>query len=148
MKSLKEIVAQVKKESGGLLEAFHAIQEQELSLSSQAIQVVSEAFYMPPAQVYETASFYSYLNLEPVGKNVIRICRSAPCHTEGAGDVVDALEKLLGIKIGGTTPDGRFTLQYTECVGQCCSSPVITINREVHAGLTPDSLPDILAAYN
>lgn len=147
MKSFATIIQQTKEETGGLLEAFHAIQAEYHYLPSQAISQIAQTFDMPTAKVYETASFYSYLNLKPVGENIIRICESAPCHVAGAGEVVAELEKLLHIKMGETTPDGEFTLKFGECVGQCQASSVITVNQKVYCNVTPHSLLEILSQY-
>jgi NADH-quinone oxidoreductase subunit E len=84
-------------------------------------------------------------SVKPRGKNVIRICESAPCHVAGAAEVVAALEKELGISMGGSTADGLFTLEFTECVGQCQGTPVITINGKPFVDVSPAKISGILA---
>jgi NADH-quinone oxidoreductase subunit E len=116
-------------------------------LPEEVIVEAAKIFNMPVAEAYGVATFYSYLSVEPRGKNVIRICESAPCHVAGAAEVVEALERELGIMMGETTADGKFTLEYTECVGQCQATPVITINGKPYAGVTPAQIPAILAEY-
>jgi NADH-quinone oxidoreductase subunit E len=81
------------------------------------------------------------------GKNVIRICESAPCHVAGAAEVIAALEKELGIKMGETTLDGKFTLELCECVGQCQATPVITVNSKPYGDMTPEKVSGVLAEY-
>ena len=90
------------------------------------------------------ATFYSYFKVGPRGRYIIRICESAPCHVAGAAEVVAALESELGIKMGETTADGKFTLEFAECVGQCQSTPVITINSTPHLGVSAQGIPGIL----
>jgi NADH-quinone oxidoreductase subunit E len=75
------------------------------------------------------------------------MCESAPCHVAGADELLKALENHLGINVGETTPDGKFTLEVTECVGQCQATPVITINSTPVFNVTPKNLADVLAAY-
>jgi len=91
------------------------------------------------------ATFYSYFKVGKRGRNVIRICESAPCHIAGADKVVAALESELGIKMGETTADGKFTLEFTECVGQCQATPVITINSQPYGDMTPEKIKTVLA---
>jgi NADH-quinone oxidoreductase subunit E len=76
---------------------------------------------------------------------VIRVCESAPCHVAGADDVIAALEKELGISMGETTEDGKFTLEFAECVGQCQGIPVITINSQPYVNVNPEKVGEILA---
>jgi NADH-quinone oxidoreductase subunit E len=147
MRTYADILNQVRSERGGLVEALQAVQERDGYLSKEALRVVADFFELPVSKVFETASFYSYLSLKPKGRHTVRICESAPCHVAGASAVVSALEQLLGVKTGETTPDGRFTLSYTGCVGQCQAGPVITIDRDPHTEVTADILPALLAAY-
>jgi len=147
MKSYREIAEEGKLHGDSLLDIFHSIQDACGYLPADAIEEIAPVMGMSVAELFETATFYSYLSLEPAGKYMIRICHSAPCHIAGMQAIVDKLEELLGIRMGETTPDKRFTLQYTGCVGQCASSPVITINRTVHKNLTPDMLQAILDQY-
>ena len=111
----KGIIAKYKDVPGGIIEAFHAVQREFSYLPEEVIVEAAKIFNMPVAEAYGVATFYSYLSVEPRGKNVIRICESAPCHVAGAAEVVEALERELGIMMGETTADGKFTLEYTEC---------------------------------
>jgi NADH-quinone oxidoreductase subunit E len=143
----KGIIAKYKDVPGGIIEAFHAVQKQFNYLPEEAIVEAAKIFNVPVAEAYGVATFYSYLSVEPRGKNVIRICESAPCHIAGADEVVAALERELGIMMGETTDDGKFTLEYTECVGQCQATPVITVNGKPYAGVSPAQIAAILAEY-
>ena len=143
----KEIMTKYASLEGGLIEAFHAVQKEINCLPEEAVRTAAEVFKIPVKEAYGVATFYSYFSTKPRGKYIIRICESAPCHIAGADEVVQALENELGIKMGETTPDGMFTLEYTECVGQCQETPVITINSKPYAGVTPNKIPEILAAY-
>ena len=130
---------------GGLIEAYHAIQREINYLPEEAIAEAAKAFKISAAEAYEVATFYSMFSIEKRGKNIIRICESAPCHIAGASQVVAALEKELGIKMGENTADGKFTLEFTECVGQCQSTPVITINGKPYYDVKPAQIPSIIA---
>jgi NADH:ubiquinone oxidoreductase 24 kD subunit len=141
----QEILANYANVPGGMIEAFHAIQDKLSYLTEEAILEAARVFNKPVAQAYGVATFYSMFSVKPRGKNVIRICESAPCHVAGAAEVVAALEKELGISMGGSTADGLFTLEFTECVGQCQGTPVITINGKPFVDVSPAKISGILA---
>jgi len=143
----KEIIANFANIPGGMIESFHAIQEEFSYLPEEAIIEAAKSFGVPAAEAYGVATFYSYFSVKTRGKNVIRICESAPCHIAGAAEVVAALERELGINIGSSTADGRFALEFTECVGQCQATPVITINSKPYFDVSPAKVADILAEY-
>ncbi|MGI6487910.1 MAG: NADH-quinone oxidoreductase subunit NuoE [Syntrophomonadaceae bacterium] len=147
MADYKEIINQYKDLPGGIIEAYHAVQREYSYIPEDAVKAAAEAFSIPEAQAYGVATFYSYLKVGKRGKNVIRICESAPCHVAGADQVVAALENELGIKMGETTPDGNFTLEFAECVGQCQVTPVITVNSKPYGDVTPQKVAEILAEY-
>lgn len=141
----QEILAKYADVPGGMIEAFHAIQEKLSFLPEEAIIEAAKVFNKPVSQAYGVATFYSMFSVKPRCKNVVRICESAPCHVAGAAEVVAALEKELGIKMGESTADGLFTLEFTECVGQCQATPVITINGKPYLDITPEKISGIIA---
>jgi NADH-quinone oxidoreductase E subunit len=93
-----------------------------------AMDHIAELLSMPPIRVYEVASFYTMFNLQPVGQHFLQICTTTPCWLRGSDEVVAACKKKLGIGIGETTPDGKFTLVEVECLGACVNAPVIQVN--------------------
>ncbi len=147
MANYKDIIAGCKGKKGGIIEAYHALQSEFNYISREALVEAAHEFGISEAQAYGVATFYSYLSVEKRGKYIIRMCESAPCHVAGADEVLKAIESLLGIKVGETTPDGKYTLELTECVGQCQATPVITINSEPVFNVTAKILPQILAVY-
>jgi NADH-quinone oxidoreductase subunit E len=147
MADYREIISAYKEVPGGIIEAYHAVQKEYSYIPEDAVVYAAQVFDIPEAKAYGVATFYSYFKVGPRGKNVIRICESAPCHIAGADKVVAALENELGIKMGETTPDGKFTLEFAECVGQCQATPVITINSQPYGDVTADKVAAILAEY-
>lgn len=147
MADFKEIIGAYKDLPGGIIEAYHAVQKEYSYIPEEAVFYAAEVFDMPKAKAYGVATFYSYLKVGKRGKNVIRICESAPCHVAGAAEVIAALEKELGVKMGETTADGKFTLELTECVGQCQGTPVITVNSKPYVDVSADKVAAILAEY-
>lgn len=132
---------------GNLLPILHAIQAELGYLPEPAMVRVARSLRIPLSKVYGTATFYSLFATHPKGEYVIRICESAPCHIQGAQEVIEALEKELGIKVGETTPDQKFTLELASCIGVCGVAPAIMINEHVHGNLTPSMVPGIIARY-
>ena len=143
----KTVIAKYQDVQGGILEAFNAVQKELSYLPEEVIVEAARVFNIPVAEAYGVATFYSMYSVVPRGKNVIRICESAPCHIAGANDVIAALERELGISMGESTQDGLFALEFTECVGQCQATPVITVNGQPFFDVNPAVVPDILAKF-
>jgi NADH dehydrogenase (ubiquinone) flavoprotein 2 len=124
-----------------------AQRQNENWLPRAAMDAVAVILGMPPVRVYEVASFYTMYNLEPVGKHVVQVCTTTPCWLRGSNDIVEACEKRLGIKIGGTTKDGQFTLKEAECLGACVNAPMCAIGDHFYEDLTPQSMTQLLDAF-
>jgi len=129
---------------GALIPVLHEIQREIKYLPEAVLARVAEKLDLPFSQVYGVATFYSLFTVEPKGEYIIRVCESAPCHIRGAQAIVDALEEALGIKMGEKTPDGKFSLEFSSCLGVCGVAPAIMINDEVYGNLTPAMIPEIL----
>jgi NADH:ubiquinone oxidoreductase subunit E len=143
--TIQEIINSCKDKPGGIIEAYHAVQREYNYLPEEAVEIAARVFGLSTAQAYGVATFYSYLSVEKRGKYIIRMCESAPCHIAGADTLIKAFEDALGIKVGETTADGKFTLELTECVGQCQGTPVITINSMPYVDMSPEQVPAVLA---
>ena len=147
LEKVQKIVARYPagKEKSALLPLLHIAQEEfEGYLSVDVMDYVATLLNILPIEVYEVATFYSQYYLDPVGKNVIEICRTGPCAICGGEAIQSYLEQKLGIKTGETTPDGLFTLKAVECLGACGSAPVMQINTEFHEFLTKGKIDLIL----
>lgn len=116
-------------------------------LPEECIIEISKKLDMPLSKVYEVTTFYSMFNQEPKGKYIIEICKSAPCHVRGSKDVAKMFQEALGIKIGGTTSDNMFTLQYSNCFGACDISPAIKIGEKVYGNLTIEKIKELINMY-
>ena len=113
-------------------------------LPRAAIEHVAGMLEMPAMRVYEVATFYSMFNLKPVGAYLVQLCRTTPCWLRGSDGVRDACKAKLGIGIGETTADGKFTLVEVECLGTCVNAPVVQINDDFYEDLTPGKIEEIL----
>jgi len=137
MKRFDPVIAGIRAGSG-LVQALHATQEAFGYLPRVALENIAEEMRLPFSRVYGVASFYSQFRLRPVGKYVIDVCMGTACHVAGAPLVAEAFSQELEIPIGGTTPDGLFTLQTVNCVGACALAPVVRVgNDETHGRMGP-----------
>lgn len=128
-----------------LLTALFVAQEQFGYLTPEAMARVAERLAMSSEEVYSTATFYSMYRFEPVGRYVIQVCEGLSCHLAGGAEPLIAhLERRLGIALGGTTSDGRFTLQTVQCLASCGSSPTMRVNDTLYENVTADDLDLIL----
>jgi len=114
-------------------------------LSKEAMQVVSEIMDIHITDVYEVASFYHAISTEPRGRFLIQLCQGTSCTVNKVVNVKDALEAELGIMIGGSTPDGMFTFEYTPCFGACDVSPAMRLNGSVVGNLTAEKIKQIIS---
>jgi NADH:ubiquinone oxidoreductase subunit E len=150
--STKELVNEAVKKFGTQRESLMAILqyicEKERFLSKEAMQEVATKLDISSADVYGTASFYSFLDIKERGENIIRVCRTITCDMAGKEEIIKALESKLRIKIGGTTTDKKFTLLETNCLGWCHKGPVMLINDDVYTELTPESAIKALEKYS
>jgi NADH:ubiquinone oxidoreductase subunit E len=116
-------------------------------LTDEAMVEVATELDISAAEVYGTASFYTFLDTVPRGKNVIRVCKTITCSMKGKIDIINAIEDTLRIRVGETTPDRMFTLLETNCIGWCHKAPAILINDMPYTDLTPESVVDIIKDY-
>jgi len=127
-----------------LLPALHAAQDEYHWLPPEVLDEVAQYIGIHPAQVREVASFYTMYDLKPVGKNHLKICTNVACALRGAEGIVKHCEKKLGIKLGETTRDRKFTLHEEECLGACGTAPAMMLNDEYHENLDVRRMDEIL----
>lgn len=128
-----------------VMAALRIVQDQNKGyLSNDLKDAVAEYLDLPPIAVYEVATFYSMYELEAVGKHKICVCTNISCMLRGSDEIVDHLTKRLGIGLGETTNDGRFTLKEVECLGACVEAPMFQIGDQYHGNLTPKTVDEIL----
>jgi NADH-quinone oxidoreductase E subunit len=111
-----------------------------------AMDYVAGLLEMAPIRVYEVATFYTMFNLRPVGRHLLQACTTTPCWLRGSDAVVEACERKLGISMGGTTPDGLFTLVEVECLGACVNAPILQVNDDFYEDLDGPATEKLLDA--
>jgi NADH-quinone oxidoreductase subunit E len=116
-------------------------------LTDEAMVEVAKELNISAAEVYGTASFYSFLDTQVRGKYVIRVCKTITCSMKGKGDIVRTIEEMLKIKTGETTPDNQFSLVETNCIGWCHKAPAMLVNDLPYTELTPEKVSEIIKDY-
>jgi len=144
---LLEVVEKYGRKQESLLPILQSVVERQNYLSEEMILDISNELDISAAQVYGTATFYSFLDIEPRGKYVIRLCKTITCEMRGKKLILQTLEELLKIKLGETTKDRKFTILETNCLGQCHKGPAMLVNNEVFTELTPEKVSDIINEF-
>ena len=131
-----------------LLAVLTKEQKEGRGLTDKVMADIAEAMALPLSEVYGVASFYSFFAVRPVGKYIIRVCKSLPCYYNNSDIIIQTLENELGIKPGQTTGDGKFTLEMTNCIGGCDKPPAMMVNDNLYNDLTPEKILEIIRSCN
>ena len=130
-----------------ILPILQGVVEQEKYLSESSMVEIAREIDIPASEVYGTATFYSFLEAKKMGKYVIRVCKTIACSMQGKNQILLTIQEMLKIKLGDTTPDKRFTILETNCLGWCHKAPAMLINDDVYTELTPEKVREILSSY-
>ncbi|MDI6807715.1 MAG: NADH-quinone oxidoreductase subunit NuoE [Candidatus Eisenbacteria bacterium] len=141
---VKVLIARYPEKRSALIPALHAVHAEQGHVSDDSVKEVAAVFELTPAQVYEVLSFYSMFERKPAGRHIITVCRNLSCSLLGAESIIEFLESLLGVKVGETTPDLKFSLRTAECLGSCDTAPVMQIDDEYYESLTPEKVKKII----
>jgi len=137
------------KKQSAVIPALHIVQDNYSGyLTTELMDAVADYLDMQPMSVYEVATFYSMYELKPVGKNKICICTNVSCLLRGSDNIVAHIKDRLGIGLGETTPDNKFTLKEVECLGACGGAPMFLLNKKYYENLTPQKVDEIIDALN
>jgi NADH-quinone oxidoreductase subunit E len=132
---------------GACVEALRIVQRHHGWVSNEHLQEVATLLEMTPDEIDAVATFYSLIFREPVGRHVILVCDSVVCWIMGYENLLEHLKSVLGIDLGKTTEDGRFTLLPIACLGACDHAPALMIDEDLHTDLTTEKIDEILAKY-
>lgn len=130
-----------------LMPILQGIVEKHNYLTDEAMVEVAKELDISAAEVYGTASFYTFLDTQVRGKYVIRVCKTITCSMKGKGEIIQTLEDMLKIKVGETTSDRQFSLIETNCIGWCHKAPAMLINEMPYTELTPEKVVEIIKGY-
>jgi NADH-quinone oxidoreductase subunit E len=141
----QEIVGRFPRKKSALIPLLHLAQEQDGYVAQDAMVHIAEMLELAPAEVYGTASFYEMFKFHPIGKYCINICTNISCQLVGAWNLLHHAEQRLGIKAGGTTADGLFTIEDVECIAACTEAPALQVNYRYRYKVTPESFDGLVA---
>lgn len=144
---IKDLANQYGRKRESLLPILQGVVERENYLSEYSMVEIAREVDIPAAEVYGTATFYSFLETKPTGKYIIRVCKTITCAMKGKNQMMFAIQDMLKIKLGETTPDNKFSLLESNCLGWCHKAPAMLINNEVYTELTPEKVREILSSY-
>jgi len=143
-KAVEEIVARYPRKEAAILPVLHLAQQEFGCISSEEEKLVAELLEVKPIKVREVVTFYTMLNREPLGKYHIQVCSNLSCSLLGAENMIDYLKKKLGIEVGETTQDKKFTLSTVECLGACEQAPCMMVNFDYYGYLDEKKIDEIL----
>jgi len=144
---LMEVIECHKGDEGAIIPVLHEAQEIYGYLPIEVQTMVAEGLNVSLAEIYGVVTFYTQFSLSPKGQYNISVCLGTACYVKGSGDILDKIKEILGIEVGECTPDGKFSINATRCIGACGLAPVLTVNEDVFGRLTVGEIPDILKKY-
>ena len=144
---LREIIAAHKHDKSLLMAVMQKAQDVYGYLPIEVQKIIARETGVSLEEIYGIVSFYAQFKLNPDGEVAVAVCLGTACYVKGSGEILDAFSAQLGIPVGSTSADGRFSLEATRCIGACGLAPVLTVNGEVYGRLTKDDVPSILAKY-
>ncbi len=144
---LKSVIAKHKGQQGALIPVLHKAQEIYGYLPIEVQTMIADGLDVPLAEVYGVVTFYTQFSLNPKGEYKIGVCLGTACYVKGSGDILEKIKEIIGIDVDGCTPDGKFSLEATRCIGACGLAPVFTVNEDVYGRITTDDVAGILAKY-
>jgi NADH-quinone oxidoreductase subunit E len=147
MSVVDRIAAEFSDRRGMLIPLLQRVQAELGYLSPEAMKRIAHRAGVSPARVFGVASFYSQFRLKPVGRHIIRVCMGTACHVQGSNGIKEAVCDELGVEEGGTTEDGKFTVEPVACLGCCSLAPVIMIDEDAFGRLTPDKAREVVRNY-
>ena len=142
--NLVKIVEEYKHDKSNLIQVLNGVQEYYGYIPKDVMIYISDEMNIPVAEIYGVVTFYSRFSLKPKGKYNICVCQGTACFVKGAERILDKVKQELGIEVGETTEDGKFSLEPTRCLGACGLAPVFTINGEVYGNATVEKVKKVL----
>ncbi|MCU0456992.1 MAG: NADH-quinone oxidoreductase subunit NuoE [Bacteroidales bacterium] len=144
---IREICASFNNDPQELINVLHKCQEHFGYLPAEVQEVISNELVVPVAKIYGVVTFYSFFTMTPRGKHPVSICMGTACYVRGAEKVLDEFKKELGLQVGQTSPDGKFSLSSLRCVGACGLAPVVMVGDKTYGRVAPDDVRNIIKEY-
>ncbi len=146
-REVEEICEKFHNDPGELISILHETQSKLGYLPEPVQRIIARKLSIAPQKVYGVVTFYSFFTMTPKGRIPISVCLGTACYVRGADKLLEEFKRVLGIDVGETTPDGKFSLDCLRCVGACGLAPVATIGDKVYGRLNPSDIKKIVAEY-
>lgn len=147
IEELKKVISEMKDNDGPLIPIMHHAQDMFGYLPYEIQALIAVEMDIPMTDIYGVATFYTHFIMEPRGETLVGVCMGTPCYVRGSREIVEKLEEELGIDLGETSADRKFTLDITRCMGCCGLAPIIVVNKTVYGNLSPEDIPSIMSEY-
>ncbi|MBR3291280.1 MAG: NAD(P)H-dependent oxidoreductase subunit E [Bacteroidales bacterium] len=147
VRQVEEVCEQFNNDPGELIAILHECQSKLGYLPEPVQRIVARKLGIPASKVYGVVTFYSFFTMTPKGKYPISVCLGTACYVRGADKLLEEFKRVLGIDVGQTTPDGKFSLDCLRCVGACGLAPVATIGEKVYGRLNPADIKKIVSEF-
>ncbi|MBS3906866.1 MAG: NADH-quinone oxidoreductase subunit NuoE [Syntrophaceae bacterium] len=141
------VIDKYKNRHGALIPALKEVQDVCGYLPRKVQRRIADGLHLPTSQVFGVVSFYAFFTTVPRGRNIIRVCMGTACYVRGSKEILDALQRELGVHVGGITEDRKFTLEAVRCVGACGLAPVVVVGQDTYGMVTPGRAVQILGNY-
>ncbi len=146
-KSIFAAMTKHRKRADSLIEVLHVVQDVFGFIPLEAMRYVAFEMKIPPSRIYGISTFYHFFSLKPKGEHLCVVCTGTACHVKGAAGLLNQIERILKLKPGETTPDGKFGLQTARCLGGCGLAPVAVIDGDIIAKANPDDIVNKIRSH-
>ena len=144
---LLQVIEKHAGQKGAMMPILQEAQEIYGYLPIEVQKIIADKTGTPLEEIFGIASFYAQFKLNPDGQYAIAVCLGTACYVKGSGDIIEAFSQKLNVPVGGTSADGKYSIEATRCIGACGLAPVLTVNGEVYGRLTVDDVDTSLAKY-
>jgi NADH:ubiquinone oxidoreductase subunit E len=147
-RKIDEIISRYEKSEESLLAILQDFQREFRYVPEEGMKRLGEVLNVSESKIFAMGTFYKALSLEPRGKHTIKVCMGTACHLKGAGQIIETIERGLGVKRNHTTKDMNFTIESVNCVGACAMAPVVVVDEDYFGHARPSKIDDIINKYN
>lgn len=147
-KELEEFILKLKDKNGALIEVLHYAQNLYGYIGEETQEFIANKLGIPKSKVYGVVTFYSYFTTKPKGKHIISVCTGTACFVRGGEGILEEFKSQLGIGVGETTSDGKFTIDTLRCIGACGLAPVVSVGDKLYGNLKKEDVINILKEYS
>lgn len=144
LEKIEQLIPRYPEKRSLVLPLLHIIQEERGYICDTAMEWIADKLDLQPMAILEVLTFYPMFRREPIGKIHVKVCRTLPCALNGAYSVCEQLQEKLGCKLGGTSENGNYTIEFVECIANCGTGPVVQVDETMYENISPDSVDEFV----